>query len=104
MAEGRIGRDALVSVKIYVEGGRDGKDLRTKCRKGFRNFLEKCDLKGSMPRISACGPRREAYDDFCTALQTATNETFFVLLVDSERPIVPNTAVWEHLKSREGDR
>lgn len=56
-----------MSVKVYVEGGGDSSALKRKCREGFREFFRKIGLQGRMPRIVACGPRNNAYDDFCTA-------------------------------------
>ena len=51
-----------MKVKVYVEGGGDGKDLRTKCRRGFSSFFEKADLVGRMPQVIACGGRAKAFD------------------------------------------
>lgn len=31
----------MVSVKLFVEGGGDKSKLRSECRRGFKNFLEK---------------------------------------------------------------
>ena len=55
-----------------------------------------------MPRVIACGGRKTAYDDFCTALEIAKTGEFIVLLVDSEDPIQDGTAPWDHLAAREG--
>jgi hypothetical protein len=93
----------VVAVKIYVEGGGDRKDLKVRCRAGFRQFIEKAGLCGRMPRIIACGGRRSAYDDFCTALSIAGANEFIVLLVDSEDPVDSGTDPWVHLNSRQGD-
>jgi hypothetical protein len=90
-------------VKIYVEGGGDRKDLKSKCREGFSNFFEKAGFKGRMPRIMACGGRKSTYDDFCTALEIAEAEEFIMLLVDSEDPVQDGMAPWTHLAAREGD-
>jgi len=95
-------------VKLYVEGGGNSKALQIECRRGFREFLEKAGLKDRMPAISACGGRRFAYDDYCTAV--ASGETA-VLLVDSESPVAaahqsgdPSSWLpWQHLKARQGD-
>ena len=85
-----------MSARLYVEGGGDGKDLRTRCRKAFASFLEKAGLEGRMPRIVACGPRNEAYKRFKTAFEKRESGDFMVLLVDSERPVrLPST--WQHL-------
>ena len=53
----RSRRHPMVTVRLYVEGGGDAKSLRTACRRGFREFLLRAGLGGSMPRIIACGPR-----------------------------------------------
>lgn len=95
-------------VKLYVEGGGDTNSLRSACREGFKTFLEKAGMKGQMPRIVACGSRRDAYDSFCTAVKN--HEPAF-LLVDSEAPITSEYETgdpskwkpWSHLSKREGD-
>lgn len=53
-----------------------------------------------MPRIVASGGRRQAYDDFCTALKNGHYAA--MLLVDSEDP-VPVASPWMHLLQRSGD-
>lgn len=96
-------------MKLYVEGGGDSNSLKTACREGFAKFLQKSGLQGRMPRIVACGSRRDAYDSFCTAV--ANGEAAF-LLVDSEAPVLAhhqqggmeNWSPWQHLADREGDR
>lgn len=97
-------------MKIFVEGGGDSSQLKANCRKGFASFFEKAGLKGKMPRIVASGSRKQAYDDFCTALNNGEEA---LLLVDSEESV--NTGLqgtedyetwkpWEHLAQREGDK
>lgn len=96
-------------MKLYVEGGGNGKDLRSECRRGFRTFLEKAGLKGKMPQIVASGSRRKAYEDFCLEIKHGKAA---MLLVDSETPIDPahqqgepdNWLPWQHLKANPGDR
>ena len=99
MAAGRDWRYSVVSVQLYVEGGGDSKDLRIKCRRGFRKFVEKADLQGRMPRIVACGGHQRAYDSFVTALDDGTRTP--MLLVDAERRLTDASA-WEHLRKRDG--
>ena len=53
-----------------------------------------------MPRISACGGRRNAYDSFKTALRVG--ERTPILLVDSEDSLTAASA-WEHLRKRPQD-
>lgn len=93
-------------MKIYVEGGGNGKDLRAKCRAGFSSFLKKAGLAGRMPSVVACGSRNEAFDDFCTALACGTDA---VLLVDSEDAVAAQTSpdpmcwdAWAALNNRDG--
>lgn len=99
---------------LYVEGGGHTNVLRTACRQGFSEFLNKAGLSGRMPRISACGSRADAYDSFCTAVRSGEAA---MLLVDSEAPVIaaaqPGDASkrkdrdqwrpWLHLKQRQGD-
>jgi hypothetical protein len=93
-------------MKLYVEGGGDTNFLKAECRRGFSAFLEKAGLKGSMPRIVACGGRKNAYDSFCTAVNARESA---MLLVDSEESVSEecqqggNTAwkPWRHLKNRD---
>jgi hypothetical protein len=56
-----------------------------------------------MPRIVPCGSRKDAYDDFCTALADAAEGDIHVLLVDSEAPALTSTSPWTHLRNRVGD-
>jgi hypothetical protein len=90
----------MVKVKIYVEGGGESNALRTKCREGFSKLIENAGFKSRMPRIVACGGRRCAYEDFCTAVENATADEFPLLLVDSEAMV--SSAPWDHLRTRDG--
>ena len=80
-----------MTVKVYVEGGGDGRDLRTRCRKGFSAFFEKAGLAGRMPRVVACGSRESAFDRFRTAFAARKAGEFVALLVDSEAPVADGT-------------
>lgn len=97
-------------MKIFVEGGGDSSQLKANCRKGFASFLAKAGLNGNMPRIVACGSRKHAYDDFCTALNNGEEA---LLLVDSEEAVDASLKgtddyetwrPWEHLARRKGDK
>lgn len=99
----------MVAMKLFVEGGGGSKALRTACREGFAEFLQKAGLGRTMPRISASGSRRSAYDDFCTAVADGQPA---LLLVDSEAPVaqqhqqgdeMAHWAPWAHLAQRQGD-
>lgn len=94
-------------VKLYVEGGGDSKALKTACRKGFADFLDKTAVS-SKPRIVACGGRRDAYEAYCVAVENGDDA---ILLVDSETPVDAryqrgdsnSWQPWEHVKQRQGD-
>ena len=88
----------MVNVKVYVEGGGTTRDLRTRCREGFASFFKKANLAGRMPRIVACGSRHAAFDKFRTALGSASEEAFIVLLVDAEGPLGNDSGPWRHLE------
>ena len=90
-----------MKVKVYVEGGGDGKDLRTRCRRGFSFFFEKANLAGRMPQIIACGGRSSAFDKFRRAFESRKAEEFIVLLVDSEDPVADGSGTWRHLRRRD---
>jgi hypothetical protein len=90
----------MVSVRIYIEGGGDSKDLQSRCREGFRKLIERTGFEGRMPSTVACGGRNNAYDMFKIALRSADVNELPMLLVDSEEPVT--TAPWYHLKSRDG--
>ena len=90
-----------MSVRVYVEGGGDGRELGARCREGFSAFFDKAGLTGRMPRIVACGGRQKTYDKFCSALTNAADNEFIVLLVDSEDPVATGSGPWAHLKNRD---
>ena len=92
-----VGRQSLVSVKLYVEGG--GKSLKAECRKGFTKFLEKAGLQGMMPRVLPYGSRERTYDGFRIARNAG--DASAMLLVDSERPVT-EAGPWQHLNSTNG--
>jgi hypothetical protein len=89
-------------VTIYIEGGGDEPQLKARCRKAFNKFMQKMGFKGSMPKLVACGSRRNAYEQFCTAVKQGKKA---MLLVDSEAPVKKEHEFdpWPHLQQREGD-
>ena len=91
-----------MKVKVYVEGGGDGKSLRTRCREGFSSFFAKANFAGRMPQIIACGGRKSAFDKFRTAWESRKAEEFIILLVDSEDPVADGAGPWLHLRNRDG--
>ncbi len=90
----------MSSVKLYVEGGGDSKELHSRCRQGFRKLLEKAGFTDRMPRIVAGGGRQATFDMFRTALCSAVEADYPILLVDSEDAITAEP--WAHLHARDG--
>ena len=90
-----------MSVKVYLEGGGDTRELKQKCRRGFGEFFRKAGLAGRMPRIVSGGSRNNTYDRFCTALTNARHGDFVVLLVDSEGPVAEDQDAWSYLAAND---
>jgi hypothetical protein len=95
-----------VNATLYLEGGAtgpDSKELKIRCRQGFRKLLEKCGYgeHHRMPHLVACGSRYTAFKDFKTALGTRSNGDYVALWIDSEDPMANLEASWAHLKARE---
>jgi hypothetical protein len=104
MANGRNwGYEVVKEVRIYIEGGGDGKDGKAQLRQGFSQFLS--DLRGIARRrgirwqIVACGPRNAAFRNFQHAVQDHP-EAFNILLVDAEASV--NDTPLRHLNHRDG--
>jgi len=92
-----------VSVRLYVEGGGDhNKALQTECRRGFSEFIKNAGFEGRMPRIVACGGKRQTYERFKTAHQDSETGSV-LLLVDSEE-LVTERDPWDHVRLRPEDR
>jgi hypothetical protein len=88
-------------IRIYIEGGGDGKNTKALLREGFSNFLKDLIQIARSKRIRwqiiICGSGNNAFNDFKNALATHP-DAYNVLLVDSEAPV--NKSAWEHLKDR----
>ncbi|WP_265282422.1 DUF4276 family protein [Verminephrobacter aporrectodeae] len=98
----------MVKVTLYVEGGGDRSELRTACRKGFKEFITNAGIKDH-PRVVACGSRSDAFDSYCIAI---ANGKKALLLIDSEAPVADQHQQgadtnqwqpWAHLKNRQDD-
>lgn len=94
----------MVSTRIYLEGGGDTKEVRARCREGFRKLMENCGFKGRMPRLVACGSRTAAFADFKTAHAEHAGDAYVGLLVDSEEPVADTEQPWQHVARRVGDQ
>ncbi len=90
----------MVSVTIFVEGGGESKELKSRCREGFSKLIKKMGFVGHMPKIVACGGRKNAYDMFNIAMTSAGYDEYPILLVDSEDPISSDRP-WDHLHVRD---
>jgi Domain of unknown function (DUF4276) len=92
-------------IRLYVEGGGDGKETKARMRQGLHAFLQKIvDLARSQRvkwQIIACGPRSKAFSVFEIALATHP-EAYNILLVDAEGPVY--TPPWLHLQNRDNWR
>ena len=86
---------------IYVEGGGDYKQLHIACRRAFSKFFAKAGMADRLPKLVACGSRKNAYDHFSAAVKDNTDKgRAMFLLVDSECPVT-NSEPWQHLKHRD---
>jgi hypothetical protein len=90
-----------VSAIVYLEGGGDSKELHARCRKGFRELLEKSGFRGRMPKLVACGRRLAVYDDFGIEHSKSNEACYVGMLIDSEVPVTDVNATWEHLRQHE---
>ncbi len=90
-----------MSARLYIEGGGDGKAGKSRCREGFRKLLKKCDLRGRMPSLIACGSRYSAYDKFKSAQEHGPTKGYVALLIDSEEPLSNIDETWDHLMRRD---
>lgn len=90
-------------IRLYVEGGGDGKDTKDQVRRGFavflRNIVEIARGKRIRWRIVACGSRNSTLGDFKTGIR-AHPHAFNVLLVDAEAPVAVDPR--QHLQNRDG--
>ena len=93
-----------MNAQIFVEGGGDSAQLRSRCREAFSKLLRNCGFDGSMPRIYAVGRRRSAFDRFKTAHGGACDTEYVAMLIDSETRVTDENRTWDHLASRPGDR
>jgi hypothetical protein len=93
-------------LKIYIEGGGQGKDQRSQLRLGMSEFFgevrRRADECGMKIDIVFCGARSKAYKMFKAALSQSQNGDKYFLLVDSESAVCG--APHEHLSKREKDK
>ena len=94
-------------VRVYIEGGAEGKTADNDFRRGWKKFLHKLHVLAmksgyqSLEVVRGKG-RSEAFRGFCKYRIHHPND-LCVLLVDAEK-VVPNGAnVWDIVRQREGD-
>lgn len=89
-------------IRLYIEGGGDGKNSRQMLQRGFGAFLREVREVARQKRMHwnliASGSRRQAWEDFETA-RSAFPEDFVGLLVDSEEAVTDPP--WIHLQKRD---
>ncbi len=90
-----------MTATLYIEGGGDGKDLRTRFRKGWRTFFDAAGVD-DRTKIVRGGGRQRTYDMFAVAVRDRRNDTLPLLLVDSEAPVRLGHSPWQHLLARDG--
>jgi Domain of unknown function (DUF4276) len=92
----------VTEIRLYIEGGGDGRNTKSLLRKGFHAFFkELVDLARNREigwNIVVCGSRNNAFRDFQNALKAHPN-AFNILLVDSESPVRKSS--WKHLQERD---
>jgi hypothetical protein len=90
-------------IRIYVEGGGDGRETRARLRQGFGVFLSSLRDRARDQRVHwrivACGSRESTFRDYKNALDSHPG-AFNVLLVDAEGPVTA-AGPWEHLHARD---
>ncbi len=91
----------MVTATLYIEGGGEGKDLRTRFREGWKKFFDSAGVGGRTKIVRGAG-RRQAFDRFATAVSDSAPGTVPFLLVDSEGPVAPEHSTWQHLHARDG--
>ncbi len=97
MDEWNFGGNPLVSAYILLEGGGQSKELRVRCREGFRKLLVRAGFKGRMPALQACGGRDFVYAAFCIAQAEKAGDDYVAMWIDSEEPMADIEAAWVHL-------
>lgn len=101
MAHGGNWRETMVEIRIYVEGGGEQINTKSRLQQGMSKFLER--LTGIRIKCIVCGTRNHAYRDFKNALKSHP-DAINLLLVDSEdfvKPSHPELNPKPHLINRD---
>ena len=89
----------MVTVRIYIEGGGEGKELDEVFRRAWKRFFEAAGVRRK-PRVIRGGGRQHTFVAFRNRAARDTVEETSLLLVDSEGAV--RSDVWEHLRIRDG--
>ena len=101
-----IGRESVVTIMLYIEGGGRGvnRALDAPFRQGWKSFFEAAGLQNRLPRVVRCGSRHQAFERFETEVTKPKPGTLPLLLVDSEAPVQAACSVWQYLHNHDGWR
>ena len=95
----------VTEIRLYVEGGGNGKETRARLREGFSSFLIALRNIAREKRIRwqiiPCGSRVSTFEDYQIALRTHPS-AFNVLLVDSDGPVTAPTRPLQYLQNQPG--
>ena len=90
-------------IRIYVEGGGDGKNTKAVFHEGMSRFLielrQMAQAKKTKWKIIVCGSRSSTFRDFCNGNKSNPKATN-ILLVDSESPVTGSTCS-QHLDQQD---
>lgn len=84
----------MVTIKIYIEGGGEGKDLDSRFREAWTKFFKAAGLSGKMPRPVRGKGRANTFDLFSTAIKNRKQDEIPLLLLDSEEGLTGGHTVW----------
>ena len=101
MEYGGIGWESVVTgIRIYVEGGGDGRTSKRALRQGFGGFFDELRSTARDRKIRwdviICGSRQSTFKLFRNSL-IYDSRAFNILLFDSEEPVTAVTT-WAHVK------
>jgi hypothetical protein len=93
------------AVRIFAEGGGDGKNSKLQFRHGLNKFFNELTTVARDKRIRwdliACGSRNNAYSDFVNDELHQDPDAAVILLVDSEGPVSERCTPRQHLQQRD---
>jgi hypothetical protein len=96
------------SVRVYIEGGADGKTADGAFREGWRKFLRELDelarSRGYLSLQVVRGKDRARAYKLFAGHKTRHPQDLCVLLVDSEIAVPTGTNPWSVVANREGDK